>query len=172
MNPQLDFIFSRRSIRRYTDQALPKTLLNDLLEAAMAAPSAKAQDPWHILVVQERAALDQLAGCLPNGKMLAQAAAGLVVCGDIDKAYDRQLSFLLQDVSAAVENILLAATALGLGACWLGIHPRQERIEAVSQLLALPGTILPVAGIALGYPAEEKAARTRLNPAQVHWEQW
>ena len=140
MNPKLDFLFSRRSIRKYTDQAIPDTMLTDLLEAAMAAPSAKAQDPWRFLVLQDRAVLDQLARCLPNGKMLDQATAALVVCGDIDRAYDRQLSFLLQDVSAAIENILLAAHVLGLGACWLGIHPREERIAVCRSSLACPPT--------------------------------
>ncbi len=172
MNPQLDLLFSRRSIRQYTDREIPETMLTDLLEAAMAAPSAVARDPWHFLVLRSRDALNSLAGCLPNGKMLVQAAAALVVCGDLDRAHDRQLSFLLQDLSAAIENILLAANALGLGACWLGIHPREERIAAVSRLYGLPANILPVSAIALGWPAEIKEPRTRFNPECVHWEQW
>jgi len=172
MNPQLHFIFSRRSIRKYTGRDVPEAMLADLLEAAMAAPSAVAKDPWHFLVLRTRASLEQLAACLPNGKMLDQATAGLVVCGDLDRAHDRQLSFLLQDLSAAIENILLAANALGLGACWLGIHPREERIAAVSRMFGLPAHVIPVAGIALGFPAEEKAARTRFNPECVHGEKW
>lgn len=172
MNPQLDVLFSRRSIRQYTDREIPETMLTDLLEAAMAAPSAVARDPWHFLVLRSRDGLNILAGCLPNGKMLVQATAALVVCGDLDRAHDRQLSFLLQDVSAAIENILLAANALGLGACWLGIHPREERIAAVSRLYGLPANILPVSAIALGWPAETKEPRTRFNPECVHWEQW
>ena len=173
MNPQLNFIFSRRSIRKYTTtREIPEALLADLLEAAMAAPSAVAKDPWHFIVLRSRASLDQLADCLPNGKMLGQATAALVVCGDLNKAHDRQLSFLLQDLSAAIENILLAANALELGACWLGIHPREERITAVSHQFGLPAQIIPIAGIALGWPAEVKAARTRFNPECVHRERW
>lgn len=172
MNPQLDVLFSRRSIRQFTDREIPETMLTDLLEAAMAAPSAVARDPWHFLVLRSRDALNSLADCLPNGKMLVQATAALVVCGDLDRVHDRQLSFLLQDVSAAIENILLAANALGLGACWLGIHPREERIAAVSRLYGLPANILPVSAIALGWPAETKEPRTRFNPDCVHWEQW
>jgi nitroreductase len=172
MNPQLSFIFSRRSIRAFTQREIPESLLTDLLEAAMAAPSAVAKDPWHFIVLRSRAGLDQLAALLPNGKMLTGATAALVVCGDLNQAHDRELSFLLQDLSAAVENILLAASALGLGACWLGIHPREERIAAVSRHYALPANILPVAGIALGWPAQESPARTRYNPDRVHLEGW
>jgi len=172
MNPKLHFIFSRRSIRTFTQKEVPDSMITDLLEAAMAAPSAVAKDPWHFLVLRTRGSLDRLAACLPNGKMLGGAAAALVVCGDIDRAHDRELSFLLQDVSAAIENILLAANALGLGACWLGIHPREERIAAVSRTFSLPETIIPVSAIALGWPAQDSPARTRYNPNLVHGEQW
>ena len=172
MNPQLHFLFSRRSIRQFTDRPIPDAMLTDLLEAAMAAPSAVAKDPWHFIVLRSRPSLDDLAACLPNGQMLKQATAALVVCGDLNKAHDQELSFLLQDLSASVENILLAATALGLGACWLGIHPRAERIEAVSHRFGLPGEVIPVAGIALGWPDRESPARTRYNPACIHHEQW
>lgn len=172
MNPQLDFIFSRRSIRKFTQREIPESLLIDLLEAAMAAPSAVAKDPWHFIVLRSRASLDQLTTSLLNGKMLGEATAALVVCGDLQKAHDQQLSFLLQDLSAAIENILLAANALGLGACWLGIHPREERITAVAKQFALPAQVLPVAVIALGWPAQEAAPRTRYNPDCVHQERW
>ena len=138
----------------------------------MAAPSAMHKDPWHVLVLRSRADIDQLHGCLPNGKMLAGVNTALVVCGDINRAHDRELSFLLQDVSAAIENILLAASMLGLGACWLGIHPREERIAAVTRQFSLPDGIIPVAGIALGWPAETKEARTRFNSALVHVDRW
>lgn len=172
MNPTLLPLFARRSIRQFAPDPIPDALINDLLEAAMAAPSAMHKDPWHILVLRSRPSLDQLQACLPNGKMLAGAGAGLVVCGDLNQAHDRELSFLLQDVSAAMENILVAASMLGLGACWLGIHPRAERIAAVSLQFKLPEGIIPVAGVALGWPAEEKAARTRFNAEQVHVERW
>ncbi len=172
MNSQLNFIFSRRSIRKFTQREIPEIMLIDLLEAAMAAPSAVAKDPWHFIVLRSRASLDRLAAALPNGQMLQEATAALVVCGDLQQAHDQQLSFLLQDLSAAIENILLAANALGLGACWLGIHPREERITAVSAQFTLPARIIPVAGIALGWPAQEQAPRTRYNPDQVHQERW
>ena len=172
MNPTLLPLFARRSIRQFAPDPIPDALINDLLEAAMAAPSAMHKDPWHILVLRTKQSIDQLQACLPNGKMLAGAGSALVVCGDINQAHDRELSFLLQDVSAAMENILVAAGMLGLGACWLGIHPRVERIAAVSRQFKLPEGIIPVAGVSLGWPAEAKEARTRFKSAQVHVEQW
>ena len=84
MNPTLQFIFSRRSVRRYLDRSVPDEVLNDLMEAAMAAPSAVAKDPWNFIVVRDRTTLDRIADFLPHGKMLRQAAAAIVVCGDID----------------------------------------------------------------------------------------
>ncbi len=172
MNPLLQFIYSRRSIRKYTGQAIPESILTELLEAAMAAPSAVAKDPWHFVVLRSRAAMGKLATALPNGQMLKSAAAAFIVCGDLQQAHDQELSFLLQDVSAATENILLAASFLGLGACWLGIHPREERITAVRSLFSLPDTVIPVSGVALGWPAQESPARTRYNSTKVHQEQW
>ena len=172
MNPLLQFIFTRRSIRKFTGREIPESMLADLLKAAMAAPSAVAKDPWHFIVLRTRTSLDRLAAVLPNGQMLKDATAALIVCGDLQKAHDQELSFLLQDVSAATENILLAANALGLGGCWLGIHPREERIAAVSTLFTIPENVIPVAGIALGWPAQESSPRTRYNPACIHQEQW
>ena len=172
MNSKLQFIFSRRSVRRYLDRSIPDEILTDLMEAAMAAPSAVAKDPWNFIVVRDRTTLDRIADFLPHGKMLRQAAAAIVVCGDIDRAHDGMESYMLQDCSAAIENILLAATALGLGSCWLGVHPRPDRIEGVRALFNLPPNIIPVSGIALGWPEEKKEPRTRHRDEAVHWEKW
>jgi nitroreductase len=169
---QLGFIFARRSIRVYAPGEVSEEHVKTLLEAAMAAPSAVAKDPWRFIVIRQRATLEAIAAALPNGQMLATAAVGIVVCGDLDAAHDRQLSYLLQDCSAAIENLLLCAQILGLGACWLGIHPREERIQRLSQLLALPPSVIPVSGIAVGCPGETKEPRTRYRPAYVHRERW
>lgn len=172
MNPELKTIFERRSVRVYEDREIEDTVVHDLLEAAMAAPSACAKDPWHIVVVKNRDILLQISEGLPNGKMLAGAAVGLVICGDLDLAHDHQVSYMLQDCSAAIENILLAATALGLGACWLGVHPREERIEHLRRLLGIPDGVVPVSVIAAGWPSETPAARTRYSEQKVHREHW
>ncbi len=176
MNPaqteQLKFIFGRRSIRVYGPGAVSDGALDALLAAAMAAPSAVAQDPWRFVVLRQPQSLQKVAEALPHGRMLATASVGVVVCGDLEAAHDRQLSYMLQDCSAAIENLLLAAHALGLGACWLGVHPREERIRRLCQLLDLPATIIPVACIAIGQPGETKEPRTRFNQAYVHYEKW
>jgi nitroreductase len=171
-NPKLSFIFGRRSIRAYQDAPVSDELVGDLLAAAMAAPSACAKDPWRFVVVRNRATLEAIALALPNGKMLASAAVGIVVCGDLRAAHGGELSYLLQDCSAAIENLLLAAHALGLGACWLGVHPRQPRIEALTKILCLPDQVVPVSAVALGWPAEHKPSRTRFEPSYVHQETW
>lgn len=172
MNPLLSFIYTRRSVRRYRDEAVPEALVHDLLEAAMAAPSAVAKDPWRFVVVRERAQLAAIAVGLPNGKMLAEAGVGLVVCGDTEAAHDRQLAYLLQDCSAAIENLLLAAAALGLGAVWLGVHPREDRVAHIRRLLGIPDAVLPVAAIAVGWPAEHPSPRTRFDATKVRREHW
>lgn len=172
MNPNLNYAFSRRSIREYNSEEVSDDLVRDLLEAAMAAPSAVAKDPWHFVVVRNKEMLSKIAEGLPNGKMLAGAGLGIVVCGDLDRAHDHQLSYMLQDCTAAIENLLLAVNTLGLGACWLGVHPRQERIEHIRSLLSIPERVVPVAAVAVGWPAETKEARTRYREDAVHRETW
>lgn len=168
----LSFIFGRRSIRVYAPGEIPQETVTTLLQAAMAAPSAMAKDPWRFVVVREREQLARLAGALPGGAMLPTACLAIVVCGDQDAALDRQLSFLLQDCSASIENLLLAAHVLGLGACWVGVHPSQAAVAQVCSLLSLPRAIIPVAVISLGLPGEEPGPRTRYNPKHVHCEKW
>ena len=165
-------IFARRSVRKYQDKPLSDEVLRDLLEAAMAAPSAAAKDPWHFVVLRQKPTLARIAEGLPNGRLLAEAAAGVVVCGDRRKAHGNEESYLLQDCSAAIENLLLAASALGLGACWLGVHPRAERMAYVGQALKLPEGIVPVGVVALGWPAEHHPPRTRFTEAVIHDETW
>jgi nitroreductase len=169
---QLGFIFGRRSIRQYSPAAVSEAFVQKLLEAAMAAPSAAAKDPWRFVVIRNREKLSALAAALPNGQMLAGAALGIAVCGELKAAHDQQLSYLLQDCSAAIENLLLCAHVLGLGACWLGVHPREERVNALKQILSLPPSVIPVSCVAIGYPAEAKEPRTRFNREYIHSESW
>jgi nitroreductase len=169
---KLTLIFGRRSIRVYAPGAVPEQDVTLLLQAAMAAPSAMTKDPWRFVVIRQPKTLAQLAAILPGGKMLGTAVLAIVVCGDLDAAFERQLSFLLQDCSAAIENLLLAAHGLGLGACWVGVHPAPDSIREVSQLLDLPNSVIPVAAIALGQPGEQPEPRTRFNAASVHFEKW
>jgi len=172
MNPELSCIFSRRSIRKYKDKPVPDEMITDLLEAAMSAPSAVGKDPWHFIAIKHRETLDKIADALPNTRMLLQATAAFIVCGDINKANIQAESYLLQDLSAAVENILIGANILGLGTCWLGLHPRPDRLAFIRQLFDLPDNIIPMCGIAIGWPAESQEARTRYKSDRVHIEKW
>jgi nitroreductase len=179
MNPQLPtandklrLFLGRRSIRVYAPGEISEADISQMLQAAMAAPSAVARDPWRFVVVRSKETLSTIAAALPHGGMLATAPLGIIVCGDLEAAHDRQLSYLLQDCSAAVENLLLCAHALGLGACWLGVHPREDRVRKLREILRLPPSVIPVAGIAIGRPGEEKEPRTRFNPEYVHSENW
>ena len=173
MNDKILTLLERRSVRVYRPgEAVGDDELRALLEAAMAAPSARACDPWRFLVVRERADLDALADLLPYGKMLRQAALGIIVCGDQAQANRQELSYLLQDCSAAVQNLLIAAHLLGLGAVWLGVHPNEDRVTGIRRLFGVPEAILPIAAISIGRPAETPAPRTRFNPDFVHDSRW
>ena len=168
----LGFILGRRSIRVYSPGEVSEPAVTRLLEAAMAAPSAMTKDPWRFVVVRDKQALAKLAALHPGAAMLASAAMAIVVCGDLDAAFERQISYLLQDCSAAIENLLLAAHMQGLGASWVGIHPGEPLIKRVKELLSLPASFVPVAVVSLGQPGEQPAPRTRYNPDYVRSEKW
>jgi len=171
MNKKLKFIFERRSVRAYEEKPVPDDLVHDLLEAAMAAPTSGGKTPWRFVVVRDKGTLARTAAGLANGRALEKAAVGIVVCGD-PRAGESHLSHLLQDCSAAIENILLAVTALGLGACWLGVHPEEELMSNVRSVLGVPQDIVPVAVIAVGWPGERREPRTQYSDAFVHHERW
>ena len=167
-NKLIQKIFARRSIRKYKREPVSEEHIQTLLEAAMAAPSASNRKPWQFIVVTERGTLDALAESHPHGKMLFDAPLAISVCGDLTEME----RYWVQDCSAATENLLLAVTALGLGAVWLGVYPRQERVTAVRRILALPDYITPLNLISIGHPAEEKRPRTQFDGSRVHRESW
>jgi len=161
-------ILARRSVRRYTGQPISAEQITTLLEAGMAAPSASNRQPWHFVVVTERATLNRLADTHPYAKMLYQAPLCIVVCGD-PAISDR---YWVQDTSAATQNILLAAAGMGLGGVWLGVHPTPEREQTVREVLGLPASITPLCLISLGHPVEPPAPRTQYQAERVHYEKW
>ncbi len=165
-------ILARRSVRSFKTDCVSDETVRELLKAAMSAPSACAKDPWHFIVVSNPPILARVSEQLPNGALLAKSPLGIVVCGDMGKVHRKQLSYLLQDCSAAIENLLLAASMLKLGACWLGIHPNPARIEGVRRVFNLPPAVIPVAAVAIGHPREPPQPRTRYCEAHVHHEIW
>ncbi len=168
MDSRLSFIFARRSIRAYTSEPVAEADIKALLEAAMAAPTAANKRPWHFVVVTEREVLDALAEAHPYGSMLAQATLAVAVCADpsISERY------WVQDCSAATENLLVAAASLGLGAVWLGCHPKDERKTPVREVLGIPDTTEVLSLLSIGHPDEVKPARTQYDEGRVHWQRW
>ena len=165
-----DPILCRRSIREYTGEPVTDAHLERLLRAAMAAPSAGNQQPWRFVVVTERATREAMARLHPYARMLPRAPLAIVVCGE--PGAGRWPDFWDQDCSAAVENVLVEAQSLGLGAVWLGVHPLEERVEGLRGLLGMPPEVVPFAVVAVGHPASQKPPADRYDPALVHRERW
>jgi len=164
----LDLIFARRSIRQFTGEAVSPEQERELLCAAMAAPSARNMKPWHFIIIRERATLDAIAEAHPFASMLGEASLCIAVLGDPAVYGD----YWILDCSAATQNILLAATAQGLGACWLGMHPREERKAAIRPLLGIPDEMEILSLVAIGHPAETKEPRSQYDAGRVHSERW
>ena len=164
----IDNIMTRTSIRKYTNETVSKADVEKMLRAGMAAPTAVNKQPWHFVVVTDRAKLKDLSG--GRGKMLEQCALAIVVCGNMEKALTgKAQEYWVQDCSAATENILLAAHALGLGAVWTGCYPIEERVANVSKALKLPETIIPLCTIVIGHPAEQPTPKDKWKPENVSY---
>lgn len=169
MNDFLDVIFQRRSIRKYTDQPVPREILETLLKAGMAGPTAMNAQPWEFVVITDPQTLAALRVNLIFAK--SNAPAAICVLGSERMAKNKTgTRFWVQDCSAATENILLAATALGLGSVWVGVHPVTIFTRTVERILNLPDGVTPLNLIYVGYPAETKESRTQYDEKRVHWE--
>jgi nitroreductase len=169
MGEILAHIEQRRSIRRYTDEPVSREDLETLLRAGMAAPSASNRRPWQFVVVTEPERLEALRRRQLFGRYTAPAA--IVVCGDMARALPPPArDFWVVDCSAATENILLAATGLGLGTVWIGVYPLKPLMALVSGAVGLPRTVRPLSLIWVGHPDEDKPALDRYDAARVHWE--
>jgi nitroreductase len=171
-NETLNTICSRRSVRSFTGEAIPRETLMRILRAAMAAPSAVNMQPWTFVVVTNRETLDELCAKLPYAKMLDKAGAAIVVCGIPDKDEVFSKDYWVMDCSAASENILLACHALGLGAVWTAVYVDMERVADVRTILNVPGNIVPLNVIPIGVPKEKGKVLDKFNEGNIHWEQW
>ncbi len=171
MTTKSDIIFERRSIRKYKPGlGVDFATINFLLDAAMSAPTARNRQPWHFLVITRKSLLEELAQAHPYGKMLSEAGLAVLVCGDT--SLEDIESYLVQACSAATQNLLLAAHSVGLGAVWLGVHPRKERTDDIRSILGIPKEIIPVSLISIGHPDEEKPRNHNFNPERVHLNRW
>ncbi len=162
-------ILSRRSIRGYTSDPVSEDTVSALLRAAMGAPTA-GNEPWHFVVVRDRRILDEIPRFHHHAQMLKQAQVGLVICGD--PTLEHLKGRWVLDCAAATQNILIAANALGLGACWVGIYPVEERIQALRDLVGIPGHVIPLSMVSLGHPAEKKDPPDRFRVERIHRDRW
>ena len=174
MNQQaIDNIMTRVSVREFTGEKISAEQIDVLLRAAMAAPSAINKQPWAFFVVTDDALIEKLGQALPYSRCSNHPACAIIPCGDLSKAIEGEMgAFWINDVSAATENLLLAAHAMGLGAVWTGLHPDMNRATMVQQLLGLPEHIIPLCVVPVGVPAEKPEVKDKYKPENIHFNQW
>ncbi|MBT4504090.1 MAG: nitroreductase family protein [Gemmatimonadetes bacterium] len=166
----LEAIHTRRSIREYTDQPVSEELVQEIIGAAMMAPSAGNVRPWQFIVLDDPEVVSQIPRIHPHGAMAVNAPVSIMVCGDL--SLEKSPGNWLADCSAATQNLLLAAHAKGLGGVWTGLYPEQERIEGFRELLGLPENVIPLVLVPIGYPAYEGGRQDRFEPNKIHRNHW
>lgn len=160
-------IAERQSIRKFTKQTVEEEKIEDLLKAAMRAPTARNTQSWRFMVVTNREALDSMTDLQPYTGMMKSAACAILVMGDTQT--NPLQEYLYVDAAAAIENILLEAVHIDLGTCWCAIGPSPERIQNFRSYYKIEERYLPIAAIAIGYPDEQKEIQDRYDPAKVSY---
>ncbi len=166
----MEAIYQRRSIRKYTDQPVAEETIQELLGAAMMAPSAGNQQPWQFIVITDPITLSKIKAFNPYAGMAAQAPLAILICGDL--SLEKFPGYWVQDCAAATQNLLLAATGLGLGSVWTGIFPMEDRVTHYRHHFKLPEQIIPMALVVLGWPAQTIKSKDRYKVERVHRETW
>jgi len=170
----MDAIFTRTSVRKYTDEKVSEEQIELLLKAAMAAPSAKNAQPWEFIVIQDRETLSAITEFHPYSFMLKHAPLAIVVLADTNKEIPdlRGLDYWVQDCAAATQNIMLQATDMGLGSVWLGVFPREQIVKPLGDLLKVPSNIVPFSIISIGHPEGELRPKDKFDKKKIHYEKW
>ena len=172
-NQAIQNIMTRVSVREFTGEKISEAQVDTLLRAAMAAPSAINKQPWAFIVVDDDALIAKLGEALPYSRCSNHPAVAIIPCGDLSKAIEGDMgAFWINDVSAATENLLLAAHAMGLGAVWTGLHPDMNRAKMVQELLGLPEHIIPLCVVPVGVPAEQPAVKDKYKTENIHHNGW
>ena len=166
----LEAIHTRRSVREYKDKPILEELIIKLLAAAMAAPSARNQQPWEFVVITDKEILGAIPTVNPYAQMASTAPLAILVCGNLQ--IETSPGYWVVDCAAAVQNLLLGAHALGLGAVWTGTYPNEDRMDGYTDLLNLPEYILPHTLVVIGYPAQQPPPQDRFNPKRIHYNGW
>lgn len=168
----INVIMTRTSVRQYTDEPLTDQEIEILLKAGMAAPSACNMQPWRFVVVTDPQVRQTITSQIKPAGPASKAPAVIVVCGDMDYTFEAAPDYWAEDCSAATENILLAAHAIGLGTVWMGVYPQKERYKLLGELLNLPANIKAFGMIAVGHPAEHPSPKDKWDADKVHFEKW
>ncbi|WP_313757558.1 nitroreductase family protein [Tissierella sp.] len=166
----LQAIMTRRSIRKFTGEVITEEQLDTLLRAGFQAPSAHNTQPWHFIVAKDKELLQKISDFHKYAKMLPNAGCGIIVCGDEEKQGNR--GFLVEDCSAAIQNILLAAHGIGLGAVWCGLYDSGNLVESMKEVLELPNNIIPIGMVVVGNKDEERNISERYEESKIHYNKW
>lgn len=172
----INTMINRKSVRKYTDQPIEQDKIELLLKAGMSGPTAVNARPWSFIVVKEQETLHKMADA--NGhaaQCLKGAKLGILICGDLNRAFSRAPEYWIVDCSIAAQNMILAAENLGLGSVWLGTWPQQDKIEHQRELFDLPEHIVPHSLLSFGYPDDEKANEKEKmiwEEDRVHYGKW
>lgn len=166
----MNSIFTRRSIRTYEDKKVEDEKIEKLLRAAMQAPSAHNQQPWEFVVVKDRELLIKLSEINKYAKMIGKASCAIIAVANTDRIIMEE--YWQQDMAASVQNILLEAVELDLGAVWTGVAPRELIVDNVNEILHFPKNIIPFAVIAIGYSQKQNVYKDRYDESRVHYEKW
>jgi nitroreductase len=166
----VEAILTRRSIRKYADQPVSSEMVKELLRSAMSAPSAGNEQPWQFVVIDDRSILDQIPTINPYAGMAKDAPLAVLVCGDLH--LEQFAGYWVQDCSAAIQNLLLAAHDKGLGAVWTGIYPMEDRTMSFRKMFNLPDHVIPLALVVIGYPAQQIPPEDRYREDRVHYNSW
>ena len=172
-NQAIKTILTRVSVREFTGEKISDAQIDTLLRAAMSAPSAINKQPWAFIVVDDDELIAKLGEALPYSRCSNHPAVAIIPCGDLSKAIPCEMgAFWVNDVSAATENLLLAAHSMGLGAVWTGLHPDMNRAALVQQMLGLPEHIIPLCVVPVGHPAEQPDVKDKFRPENIHYNGW
>lgn len=168
----LECIMTRTSVRSYSDRQVSDSTIEKILRAGMAAPTAANQQPWQFVVVTDQSLKDSITASFEYTKMVEGCSFAVVVCGDMEDLFKGDIpegGFWVEDCSAASENMLLAAHALGLGGVWCGIYPLRDREETLRKILNLPTRLTPLNVMAFGYPAAPVTPKDKWHPDKIHY---
>ena len=166
----IDIINSRRSIRKYTGEAIDEEMLKSIIQAGFQAPSAHNYQPQNFIVVKDKKTLNMIAEKHNSAKMLTKAGCAIVVCGD--KKKQSREGLIVADCSASIQNMLLASHSLGLGAVWIGLYPIKEFENIISEILNIPENMIPVGIVSIGHKAIEKGMIDKYDEKRIHREMW